>query len=105
MPPFPGNTTVSWGRLCTHNPQMSNRCYSELPTNWQDRGETLSRNKHGGQTIVIPSVEDKRLPTVSYDERPLVAINLTVALMQLAQLRYGGGRQQMMFEMKKTVER
>src|SRR5437867_7696660 len=40
-----------------------------------------------------------------YDECPLVAIDLAIAFMQLTQLGYRGGRQQMMFEMKKTVER
>ena len=59
----------------------------------------------GGKTIVISSGENKDFLTVSYDECPLGAVDLAIAFMQLAQLGYGGGRQQMMFKMKKTVER
>src|SRR6266581_1172257 len=59
----------------------------------------------GGKTIVISSGENKDFLTVSYDECPLVAIDLAIAFMQLTQLGYRGGRQQMMFEMQKTVER
>jgi hypothetical protein len=46
--PAPGNTTVPCARLCSHNPQLSNRYRGELPSNWQDLGETLSRNQCGG---------------------------------------------------------
>src|SRR5712691_5429168 len=60
---------------------------------------------NGGKTIVISSGENKDFLTVSYDEFPLVAIDLAIAFMQLTQLGYRGGRQQMMFEMKETVER
>ena len=57
-----------------------------------------------GKTIVISAEEGKDFLIVSYDECPFVTIDLAVAFMQLTQLAYGGGRQQMVFEMEKTVE-
>ena len=59
---------------------------------------------YGGETIITSSGEDKDFLTVSDDECPLGAIDLAITFMQLTQLGYGGGRQQVMFEMKKTVE-
>ena len=58
-----------------------------------------------GKTIVISSGKGKGFLTVLYDKGPLFAVDVAIAFMQLTQLGYGGGRQQMMFEVKKTVER
>ena len=55
-----------------------------------------------GKTIITSSGEDKDFLLISHDEGLLVAIDLAIAFMQLTQLGYGGGRQHMMFEMKKS---
>lgn len=78
--------------------------------NCQHAGMISARHSRGtkvdceGKTIIPSSGEDKDFLTVSYDESPLVAIDLAITFMQLTQLDDGGGRQQVMFEMKKTVE-
>ena len=60
---------------------------------------------YGGKIVVAFAGEDKDSPTVSYDECPLFAVDVAIALMQLAHLSYRGGWHQMMFEMEKTIER
>jgi hypothetical protein len=79
--------------------------------NYQSTGKALARHSrgmnvdYGGKTILTSAAEDKGFPTGSDNERPLFAVDVTIAFMQLTQLSYGGGRHQMMFKMKETIER
>jgi hypothetical protein len=64
--------------------------------NYQSTGKALARHSRGMNVeykhIIIRNYaeEDKDFPTGSDDERPLFTVDVTIAFMQLTQLRYGG---------------
>jgi hypothetical protein len=78
---------------------------------YQSTGKALARHSrgmyvdYGGKTIITSAKEDKAFPTGSDNERPLFTVDVTIAFMQLTHLSYRGSRHQMMFKMKKTIER
>ena len=66
--------------------------------NYQPTGKALARHsrdmnvEYKQKIIRNYAKEDKDFPTGSDNERPLVTVDVTIAFMQLTQLRYGGSR-------------
>ena len=104
--PLPGHRKVPWRKHFAHTPQRR----IAVVVNCQQTSKTLARHSRGtnaddkGNTIITSAWEDKDFPAISDDECLFFVIDIAIALMQLAQLGYRGGRHQMVFKMEKTIE-
>jgi hypothetical protein len=105
--PLPGNRKVPWRKPFAHTPQRR----IAVVVNCQQTSKALARHSRGtnaddkGNTIIASAWEDKNFPIISDDKCLFFAVDVAIALMELAHLGYRCGRHQMMFEMKKTIER